>query len=776
MVKKTFLALVVVMASLSATAQNIWDAAHLAKVKEQIKQPMYATAYRHVIGEADRLLTAEPLSVMMKNKVAASGDKHDYLSQARYFWPDPTKPDGKPYIRKDGQSNPELKLLDRPKLSNMASAVTTLSLAYYFSGDEKYAAKATQQLRVWFLDKATKMNPNLKYAQMVPGLNGEKGRSLGVIDSYSFVEMLDAVALLEHSQSFTAKDSQQLKAWFKTFLHWILTDKTGSAEGRAKNNHGTAYDVQVIAYALYVGDRATAERYISQFGANRVYKQIEPDGKQPLELERTLSFGYSQYNLTHITDVFLMAKHAGLEIGGNSREVFQRVEKAYDFMAPYMGQPVSAWPYKQISLWDEKQQEMSRDYYRAWLLDESRCDYLQIYHRCGIQNFADRFVLLYVKSDRSDNGYASAEKQLRFALKCVDAAKQKSTNPALVSPRCMEADGSLRLVKPRDWCSGFFPGSLWQMYGYTHKAEWREVADKFTWPIEQMKDCRDTHDLGFVIYNSFGQAYRLTGDARYRDVVVQAAKSLSTRYSDKVKAIRSWNHHQQQWRYPVIIDNMLNLELLFEATRITGDSTYYQMAVNHANTTLRNHFRPDGSSYHVVSYNPETGQVEKKNTHQGYSDESVWSRGQSWGLYGYTMCYRYTHNPAYLAQAQKIASFFFSLPNLPADLVPYWDMKDPAIPNAPRDASAAAVFASGLYELATYVGKADAKQYRKLADTILNSLYKNYRSKVNQNQGFLLLHSTGNYPAHDEIDKPISYADYYYLEALARKQTMSIKK
>ena len=253
-------------------------------------------------------------------------------------------------------------------------------------------------------------------------------------------------------------------------------------------------------------------------------------------------------------------------------------------------------------------------------------------------------------------------------------------------------------------------------------------------------------------------------------MVVQAAKSLATRYSDKVGAIRSWNHHQQQWRYPVIIDNMLNLELLFEATRLTGDSTYQQMAVNHDNTTLRNHFRPDGSSYHVVSYDPEMGRVEKKNTHQGYSDESVWSRGQAWGLYGYTMCYRYTHDAAYLAQAQKIASFFFSLPNMPADLVPYWDMKDPAIPHAPRDASAAAVFASGLYELATYVGRAEAKQYRKWADTILGNLYKDYRSRVGQNQGFLLLHSTGNYPAHDEIDKPISYADYYYLEALARRQ------
>ena len=193
------------------TAQTIWNAEHLAKVKEQIKQPVYNTAYRQLIKDADKALKKEPLSVMMKDKVAASGDKHDYLSQARYYWRDPSKPDGKPYINKDGESNPEINRLDRVRLANMAGNVTTLSLAYYFSGEEKYAEKAAEQLRVWFLDKETKMNPNLNYAQIVPGKNGDKGRCFGVIDTYSFIGMLDAVQLLEKSAAFTPADSERLK-------------------------------------------------------------------------------------------------------------------------------------------------------------------------------------------------------------------------------------------------------------------------------------------------------------------------------------------------------------------------------------------------------------------------------------------------------------------------------------------------------------------------------------------------------------------------------------
>ena len=347
-------------------------------------------------------------------------------------------------------------------------------------------------------------------------------------------------------------------------------------------------------------------------------------------------------------------------------------------------------------------------------------------------------------------------------------------------PRSVERDGSLRLVGERDWCSGFFPGMLWLMYEYSHDHFWREQAVSNTWLIENVKHHNGTHDLGFMMGCSFGNGWRLTHEESFRDVLLRSAKTLATRYNEKVGCIRSWNWGTpDRWKYAVIIDNMMNLELLFEASRLTGDKKYYEIAVSHATKTMENHFRADNSSYHVVDYDPETGEVIKRITHQGLFNESVWSRGQGWGLYGFTMCYRYTHDKAYLEQAQKIAEFWMSLPDMPEDLIPYWDMRDPAIKTGvgpaldggcPRDASAAAVIASALYELATYVGTEKATRYRSYADKIMHSLETAYQPEPHTAQGFLLLHSTGNYPAKDEIDVSINYADYYYLEALLRRK------
>jgi len=365
--------------------------------------------------------------------------------------------------------------------------------------------------------------------------------------------------------------------------------------------------------------------------------------------------------------------------------------------------------------------------------------------------------------------FAFAGNQLNYAIKCTRAAKHKSGDKSLVSPYSINEDGSLKLVGPYDWCSGFFPGSLWQMYAYTHNKYWRNEAVKYTCPLEKVKRYKGTHDLGFMLYCSFGQAYRLTKAQSYKEVLIQAAKSLSSRYDPRVKAIRSWDWNKKVWQYPVIIDNMLNLELLFWASEATGDSLYYNIAVNHANVTLKNHFRNDYSSYHVVDYDTITGKARFKGTHQGYSDASVWSRGQAWGLYGFTMCYRFTKNPAYLNQAERIAGFIFSQPNLPTDLIPYWDMKDPGIPHVPRDVSAAAVTASALYELSGYATPDKSSCYKHWADTILKNLSEHYQVSPGTNQGFLLLHSTANRPKNSQVDVPLSYADYYYLEALLRK-------
>ncbi|MGG9962366.1 glycoside hydrolase family 88 protein [Ferruginibacter sp. SUN106] len=343
----------------------------------------------------------------------------------------------------------------------------------------------------------------------------------------------------------------------------------------------------------------------------------------------------------------------------------------------------------------------------------------------------------------------------------------KDEKAELISPRTIE-NGKLKLVPSKDWTSGFFAGQLWYLYEFTRDKKWKAKADSFTLLLEKEQFNASTHDMGFKMYNSYGIGYRLTKNAHYKAVIIQSAKTLATRFNKKTGTIRSWDHHADVWDFPVIIDNMMNLELLFAATRLTGDSLYYNIAVSHANATLKNHFRKDYSSYHVVDYDTITGNVKKKMTHQGFADESAWARGQGWALYGFTMCYRETKDKKYLHQADSIAAFILHHPNLPADGVPYWDFNDTAIPAVPRDASAAAVIASGLYQLSKF--SKQSKEYKIAADKILTSLTNNYRSAIGENFGFILLHSTGNKPAKSEIDVPINYADYYYLEALLRSK------
>lgn len=366
--------------------------------------------------------------------------------------------------------------------------------------------------------------------------------------------------------------------------------------------------------------------------------------------------------------------------------------------------------------------------------------------------------------------FSQVEMRMRYLLQQTEQLRKVEQEKGKLMPRSVEKDGSLRLVNIGDWCSGFFAGELCMMYRYTNDVFWRERAVSNTWKLEENKWNDSSHDLGFMMYNAFGKAWEMTGEQSFRDVVVQSAKTLATRFDETVGCIRSWSWGTpERWKYAVIIDNMMNLELLFVASQLTGDEHYLNVAVSHANVTMRNHFREDGSSYHLVDYNPDDGSVIKRITHQGLFDESVWSRGQAWGLYGFTMCYRYTHDRAYLEQARKIAKFWFSQDMMPDDLVPYWDMRDPAIPNAPRDASAAAIIASALYELAGYVEGAEADDYLRLANKMVHSLESAYLNGPQENHGFLLQHSTGNYPANDEIDVPIIYADYYFLEALLRR-------
>ena len=382
-----------------------------------------------------------------------------------------------------------------------------------------------------------------------------------------------------------------------------------------------------------------------------------------------------------------------------------------------------------------------------------------------------------VKSDFDFAGH-----QLTFAISEIDKAiaeespenreKRESRNLGpLVNPRTINKEGKLALVVSRDWTSGFFPGELWYMYEYTKDKKWEDAARKYTDPLEREKTNGGTHDMGFKVYCSFGNGYRLTGDESYKNIMLESARTLITRYNPHLGVIRSWDHNKEKWQYPVIIDNMMNLELLFWASKESKDSVFYDIAVNHAKTTIKNHFRDDYSSYHVIDYDTITGAVLHKHTHQGYSHESGWSRGQAWGIYGYTMCYRETGLPEFLEHAKHIANYIFTHSNLPEDLIPYWDFNAPDIPNEPRDVSAATVIASALYELSLY-DKENSQKYVDWANTILENLSKNYLAKENNDRGFLLLHSTGSKAHNSEVDVPLVYADYYFLEALLRKQKL----
>jgi len=378
------------------SAQSLWNKDHLKEVKQSISSSKYAQAYKHLLESADRELSNPPLSVMMKDKTPASGSKHDYMSIGRYYWPDPTKSDGKPYINRDGVSNPELEKLDRVRLGKMADAVTTLSLAYYLSNNEKYAAKATENIRVWFMNKETKMNPNLNYAQTVPGRFNDRGRCYGVIDTYSFVEMLEGVQLLAKSKSFTDKDEKALKEWFGQLVQWLVSSDLGQEESNSANNHGLAYDVQLVSFAIYTGNYKLANKVLDAFPQRRLYKQIEPDGSQPLELKRTLAFGYSEFNIHHMIDMFFYAKALNRpKLYLTKSEDGRSFLKAVDFLTPYLGKKVTEWPYQQISEWNAKQQAFCDDLYRISLLTPSRTDYLKLYKMHKEIHPTDRNILLY---------------------------------------------------------------------------------------------------------------------------------------------------------------------------------------------------------------------------------------------------------------------------------------------------------------------------------------------------------------------------------------------
>ena len=335
-------------------------------------------------------------------------------------------------------------------------------------------------------------------------------------------------------------------------------------------------------------------------------------------------------------------------------------------------------------------------------------------------------------------------------------------------------DGKLVTIKPQNWCSGFFPGSLWYLYEYTKADDLKAAAEKFTAIQEQIRHYTNNHDIGFMLMTSVGNALRLAPKPEYKDILLDGATALVTRYDANLGLIRSWNNGKSGGKmnsdhFLVIVDNMMNLELLEWAAKNGGDKNFLAVAKSHADKTNRNHFRPDSSAYHILDYNPESGKIYSYRAGQGASADGTWARGQAWAVYGFTMMYRETKDPAYLERAMLCADYVLAAPNMPADKVTYWDFKAPRIPNEERDTSAAAILASAFLELSTYAPAGRDHAYRAFAVRSLLSLASPvYFAKPGENGGFLLMHGVGHKPGGSEVDVPLNYGDYYFLEALIR--------
>ncbi|WP_066219996.1 glycoside hydrolase family 88 protein [Formosa haliotis] len=380
------------------------------------------------------------------------------------------------------------------------------------------------------------------------------------------------------------------------------------------------------------------------------------------------------------------------------------------------------------------------------------------------------------KKAQSDEVAIVAQKSNEDLILDKSVTKIKSTLQNLKSadsfPRNIsKGQKDWNLVGVKDWCSGFWPGVLWYAYEYSKDPEIKAGAEKFTAPLKTIAYTpAENHDIGFMVYCSYGNGYRLTGNEDYKTILLSAADTLATLYNPKVGTILSWPVMKHKFQYNTIIDNMMNLELLFWAAKNGGDQRLYDIAKSHAEVSMKYLVRPDYSIYHVACFDEETGAFIEGRTHQGYSDDSMWARGQGWGIYGFSMSYRETGDEAFLTTAQKLADHFIE--RLPEDGMPYWDFDDPKIPNAPKDASAAGVVACGMLELS-----------EQLKDTVLKEKYFNEAKKLitllgsdayfsGDTNEALLLHSTGHLPHDSEIDVPIIYSDYYFMEALLRLNKM----
>lgn len=391
--KKIFLTalLTAVILPLMATSY-VWDRQKMELYRTQSNEHVVA-AIKGIIRDADKKL-ADPIpDITDKTHVAPSGDKHDYFSMARYWWPNPKTDDHLPYIRLDGKVNPETEDLDRRTLDAMEKMLTIYALAYFYSGNESYAQKGWEILRTWFVDRKTRMNPSLQYSQVRMGHNNNQGSNSGLLDGYSFLIVPDAVDILSASKSAKQKDMAAIRQWFTDYLEWMLTSPQGVKEDVAENNHGTAYHIQVAVYALFVGNDSVAQPYLNSFVERRIVPQVELDGRQPKELVRTRGYGYSCYNLKHYLDMMDICRLQGIDLLAHP-DMQNRIAKAIDFLTPYLGRPVSAWPFQQIAQWEKEQQNLCWVLYRAnaYFPDKG---YMQLFDTYNTAKPSTRYYLVY---------------------------------------------------------------------------------------------------------------------------------------------------------------------------------------------------------------------------------------------------------------------------------------------------------------------------------------------------------------------------------------------
>jgi hypothetical protein len=764
------------MSSPSASASPrvyVLRADYLERAKAAVRRndARFRDAYDDLLRDANVAMTAGPFSVTHKKRTPPSGDKHDYMSLAPYWWPDSTKPNGLPFIRRDGNVNPESRIdTDSPRFGKMVDAVETLALAFYFSNDAQFGARAAELVRAWFLAPETRMNPNLRYAQAIPGVTD--GRGIGIIDTRNLSTVIDAVALLDGAPGWTPSDAAAFRAWCRDYLVWLQTSVQGKEEAIQRNNHGTWYDAQIVALALFTGDTALARRTIAESATQRFATQVAADGSQPEEIARTRPLHYSLFNLEPFNRIAELGRHVGVDFWHYRAPNGADLRAAMLYVAPYLD-PSSIFPKPEVT--PAHQEEFLRTVRQTQSVfrDASLDHAVARMHAEVLRTERSRLLYPDVPDVSADAARRSLDSLLDAGVAFAGAQLRKTAetrDPKNGYPRFIKPDGSWEFVGPTQWTSGFFAGSLWQMYWMTRAPEWRTLAERWTVGLEENKSRTTTHDLGFLVFDSFGLGYQLTRTPHYRDVVFDASRSLASRFNDRVGAIKSWDtenvsDRRSAWRYPVIVDNLMNLEMLFWASANGGDPAWRRIAERHALTSARSHVRADGSTNHVALFDPVEGGLTARVTWQGAADTSVWARGQAWAIHGFTRAYVATQNPELLSAARRSADWFVA--HISPDGIPAWDFNDPRGLVAERDASAAAVAASGLLMLSKHVDGATVARYTTAARRILRTLTAGYLSRGTPDAS-ILRHSVGQFPQGVEIDVGIVYADYYYLEAIRR--------